>query len=239
MKLVEIEMTEPADHLACEEVLLNLCEAGAGEDWLWFWEPRGPFVVLGYSRPYARDVRAEVCDLRSIPILRRVSGGGTVVQAPGCLNYALVLGLRPGVPWNTISRANAYLMEVQRNACAHFLAADVRIEGITDLALNGLKFSGNAQRRLQHSLLFHGSFLLNLDLTLVEELLPVPEPQPPYRQRRAHRDFLVNLKRPSAELRACLTQAWRAEPEPMEIPWPLVRQLAKEKYNSPSWTRRF
>src|SRR5713226_6021948 len=67
----------------------------------------------------------------------------------------------------------------------------VTVEGFTDLAVNGLKFSGNAQRRKRRCLLFHGTFLLDLDLALVEKLLRPPSRQPAYRENRSRAEFLT------------------------------------------------
>ncbi|MEI9961800.1 MAG: hypothetical protein WDM76_11895 [Limisphaerales bacterium] len=65
------------------------------------------------------------------------------------------------------------------------------VSGHTDLALHGLKFSGNSQRRKKNFLLFHGTFLLNFDLALVGELLRMPSLQPNYRQSRSHDEFIT------------------------------------------------
>src|SRR5882724_8858694 len=91
MKYIDFTLPTPAANLACDEVLLDLCEAGAGADTLRFWQAREPFVVVGYANKAAREVNLEACQRRGIPVLRRCSGGGTVLQGPGCLSYSLIL----------------------------------------------------------------------------------------------------------------------------------------------------
>jgi lipoate-protein ligase A len=239
MKCLEIPLADPAHALACDEALLELCKTGNGGNWIWFWEPREYFVVLGYSRPLEGDVLGLACHRRSIPIFRRCSGGGTVLQGPGCLNYSLVLRIEPGAPWDSISRANAWIMELHRAALTRLLGKEAQVEGITDLTVNGRKCCGNAQRRFQHSVLFHGCFLFNLDLQLVEELLVVPRNQPAYRRNRSHREFLMNLELPAQEIRQALCQAWHAEPAEYPIPWERIECLVHEKYAHPAWTDKF
>ena len=92
MKWLDHTLATPAENLACDEALLDLCEE-AGVEILRFWESRQIFVVVGYGNRVASEVNVEECRRRGVPILRRCSGGGTVVQGPGCLNYNLTLRL--------------------------------------------------------------------------------------------------------------------------------------------------
>src|SRR5436190_1549788 len=93
MNLLDLTLPTPAENLACDEALLDAFEAAGGDGVLRFWEPAEPFVVVGYSNQVAQEVDVAACDAAGIPVLRRCSGGGTVVQGPGCLNYALVLNI--------------------------------------------------------------------------------------------------------------------------------------------------
>src|ERR1039458_272237 len=86
---------------------------------------------------------------------------------------------------------------VSADTLAKLIKAPVEWRGQTDLAIGGLKCAGNAQRRRRRFLLFHGSFLLHLDLGLLEKILPLPSHQPDYRLNRSHSDFLVNLNLPN------------------------------------------
>src|SRR5207249_3666188 len=72
------------------------------------------------------------------------------------------------------------------------LAAGVQPEGISDLAIAGRKFSGNAQHRKRRSLLHHGSILVSFDLSLCGRYLKQPPRQPEYRTQRTHEGFLIN-----------------------------------------------
>src|SRR6185369_10225818 len=112
MKLLDATLPTPAENLACDEALLDLCEE-AGVEVLRFWESRQPFVVVGYGNRIEREVNVEECRRRSIPILRRCTGGGTVVQGPGCLNYSLTLRIPEGGPLTTVTGTNKFVM--QRN----------------------------------------------------------------------------------------------------------------------------
>ncbi|HTN71202.1 MAG TPA: lipoate--protein ligase family protein, partial [Methylomirabilota bacterium] len=79
MKYLELTFADPARNLACDEALLELCEQKEAEGILRIWEPQTYFVVLGYSNKLATEVNVEACAERGMPVLRRFSGGGTVL----------------------------------------------------------------------------------------------------------------------------------------------------------------
>jgi len=91
MQLLDLTFPTPQENLACDEALLEMCERGYDREILRFWEPSSLFVVLGYSNPVSTEVDHEACRTAGVPILRRYSGGGTVLQGSGCFDYALVL----------------------------------------------------------------------------------------------------------------------------------------------------
>jgi lipoate-protein ligase A len=247
MKLLDLTLPRPSENLACDEVLLDWGEEGDGGEILRCWEPREHFVVVGYANKVATEVNVAACEARGIPVLRRCSGGGPVLQGPGCLNYTLVLKITKDGPCRSISSANRFIMERNRATIESLFRTfnlqpstfNFSIRGHTDLAIGERKFSGNSQRRRRHFLLFHGTFLLNFDLPLVSELLPMPSKQPDYREHRAHTEFLTNLNVSPEKVKAALRQAWKAE-EPLNNP-PLekITALAREKYAKREWNFKF
>ena len=131
------------------------------------------------------------------------------------------------------------MMETLRGAVASLLPGSaVRIEGSTDMTVGGRKVAGNAQRRGTTHLLFHGVFLLDLDLHLLEELLPLPSRQPAYRRARPHREFVCNLPLPSSAVKRAIAGAWRAVAEPLEVPVARIRGLLDARYHLRSWNLR-
>ena len=129
------------------------------------------------------------------------------------------------------SNASAAILE-------NLLRRPVRVRGQTDLALGELKFSGNSQRRKRQALVFHGSFLLDFDLSLIERALLMPSKQPGYRANRSHGEFLSNLRVPAAELAEALRRGWQADAPAGDVPIKRIRELAREKYASHEWTWR-
>ena len=256
MKCLDLTLPTPAENLACDEALLVWCEQGMREAVLRFWEPRDYFVVLGYANRVEREVRASLRDHGGLNVYRRCTGGGSVVQGPGCLSYALVLPAEEGGALEGIASANQFIMEKHRVALEKLLdesqagkgttghPADpsrvrVTVEGHTDLAVNGLKCSGNAQRRGKRWLLFHGTFLLDLDLAVIERALPSPSRQPSYRKGRSHREFLVNLGLSADLLKQALCRAWDAGERLEDWPRQETMWLTRDKYATEPWNFKF
>jgi lipoate---protein ligase len=213
MKYLDLTLPTPAENLAHDEQLLDAAERGAGGAVLRVWESPQPFVVVGYANRIETEVDVAACERRGIPVLRRCSGGGTVVQGPGCLSYALILQIQDPGPLANVTTANRFIMDRNRAAIQSLLPdspAAVAVQGHTDLTLGGLKFSGNAQRRRKHWLLFHGTFLLDFDLALIGQLLPLPSRQPDYRASRPHDRFVTNLHLPADAVKVAMQKAWAA-----------------------------
>jgi lipoate-protein ligase A len=247
MKVLDLTLASPADNLACDEALLDWCEASHGEEVLRFWESPEYFVVVGYGNKLCTETNLAACKTKGIPIYRRCSGGGTVLQGPGCLNYTLILKITVDSPLRTIASANRFIMERNRVAIKTVfpspeplaLSPGIAVRSHTDLCLGDLKFSGNSQRRRKKFLLFHGTFLLNLDLALVSELLPMPSRQPDYREHRRHADFLINLGIPASTVKNALRTIWKAERPLGAVPRNEIAFLVQEKYTTEKWNQKF
>jgi lipoate-protein ligase A len=248
MNLFEPTTPLPAVQLATDEALLDWCEAGHGGEAMTFWEPAETFVVVGYANKVAREVNVAACEARGVPIFRRCSGGGAVVQMPGGLNYSLILRIDENGPTRNISSANQFIMRQNAAALQSALplrgAFQVAVKGHTDLALvqpDGTirKFAGNSQRRLKRFLLFHGTLLLNCDLSVLRDLLPMPSLQPDYRGGRTHDEFVTNLGLSAESVKAALARAWGATETPASPPLEEIEKLAREKYAARDWNHKF
>jgi len=239
MLLVDYPFTKPEENLACDETLLDFCESNNGPELLHFWESPSYFVVLGYTKSLQKEVNIVECKQQQIPILRRCSGGGTVVQGSGCLNYSLISKIPPEEYPHQIPATNCRVMKMQRDALRELLPGDVEICGHTDLTWNGLKFSGNAQRRKSRYFLFHGTILLNFDIDLVQKVLLMPEVQPEYRDGRSHQSFMTNLPLDKNQVQMTIATQWKANGKFDALPVKQIETLATEKYLSPQWNEKF
>jgi len=240
MKRLDLNLATPAEYLAADEAVLDCCEIGDGDEMLLFWEPRETFVVVGYANKVASEVNVVACEKKGAPIFRRCSGGGTVVQLCGGLNYSLILRITETGPTRNITTANHFIMEKNRAGIGSILAnSQISVRGHTDLCLGEKKFAGNSQRRRKNFLLFHGTLLLNCDLNLISELLLMPLLQPGYRASRPHEEFVTNLNLPASQVKAALANEWNANEGFTNLPLAEIKKLAREKYSSREWNFKF
>ena len=61
MQLIDPALSAPAEILAVDEALLDWCETGGSGELLHFWEPREPFVVVGYANKVDTEVNVPAC----------------------------------------------------------------------------------------------------------------------------------------------------------------------------------
>jgi lipoate-protein ligase A len=235
LSLLDATLSTPEENLALDEALLIECEETSMET-LRFWESPVHFVVLGVAGKIAADVREEECVRAGVPILRRASGGGTVLQGPGCLNFSLALSLEARPDLRDLRASYVHVLERTARALG---ISGLAHEGTSDLARNGRKISGNAQKRGRRALLHHGTILHGFDVALVERFLEEPEKQPGYRALRPHHEFLEDVRLPREEIAARIAHEWDARPESLPRPLPSLDRLIAERYGNPEWTRRF
>ncbi len=247
MLRLDLPPLTPAEQLAADETLLDACEAGHGGETLLFWEPRETFVVVGYANKIATEVNLAACKKAGVPIFRRCSGGGTVVQMCGGLNYSLILRIEENGSTRNITTANQFIMEKNRAAIESLFSNSqlpsanslISVRGHTDLCLGEKKFAGNSQRRRKNFLLFHGTLLLDCDLKRIGELLLIPSLQPDYRAHRPHDKFVTNLNLPAETVKTALANEWNAKTEFSNPPLAEIKKLAQEKYSTREWNLKF
>jgi lipoate---protein ligase len=234
---LDLSYSSPQENLACDEVLLDLCEHDSSGNILRFWESKTYFAVLGYSNRLEFEVHESVCQRLGVSVIRRCSGGGTVLQGVGCLNYTLILPLNDfSLPIQTISDTTNFVLAQNCQALSSIVNDPISIEGASDLAISGCKFSGNAQRRKRKAVLFHGTFLYGFDLSLIPHLLKMPLRQPSYRGNRGHLDFIRNIETSPNDLKMVLKNQWNADVVFSDSIDEQVCRLAREKYSQQDWT---
>ena len=142
--MLRLDLTLPtlAENLALDEALLIEAEAG-GPSVLRFWEWNHLAVIVGAGGKIVDEAEREACLRDGVPILRRSSGGGTVLLGPGCLLYSLILRYDD---WPALSDLHASYRFIGARMSAA-LSPDAATDGTSDLVLAGRKFSGNAQQR--------------------------------------------------------------------------------------------
>jgi lipoate-protein ligase A len=209
-RLLDLTLPSPVENLALDEALLQEAEAHQSDAVLRFWESDRKIVVLGRSSSLEDDVDVDACRADGVVILRRASGGGTVLLGPGCLSYALVIPLHMYATLRDIRSTNTFILHKLATALSRW-QPKVVVQGTSDLAVEGRKISGNAQRRTRHALLFHGTLLYRMRSEIISRYLKQPKKQPDYRSGRSHHEFLRTIEASPEDLKKAIAEAWHAE----------------------------
>lgn len=236
MTLLDLMFLTAAENVALDEALLLAAEEGTGGEVLRVWDQPFPAVIVGAGGSVEIDVNVAACAADGVPIVRRSSGGGTVLLDSGSLCVSVVLRTdRPGL--DTIAGATAFVMG-KLLAAANPYTRGLEIAGHGDLAENGRKVSGSAQQRKRKHFLHHATLVSHFDPARLARYLRPPERQPAYRAGRDHAEFMTHLPRDPAQLKEQVIAVW----EPVGVypnpPLDRVRELVAEKYGRDEWNRR-
>jgi lipoate-protein ligase A len=235
MLFLDCTLPSPANNLALDEALLLTCQETAALEILRIWEWPRAAIVLGAGCKLTDDVNEAACVADGVPILRRSSGGGTVLLGRGCLLFSLVLAYERAPELAHIGPSYRYILE---RICRALAVADLHPAGTSDLALGPRKVSGNAQQRKRTHLLHHGTLLYDFDVAQVGRYLRLPARKPEYRKDRPHEEFLANLPLGREDLVQRLRHAVGARVETATWPHDQVHRLVESKYGREEWTRR-
>jgi lipoate---protein ligase len=196
-------LNDPADHLALDEAVLmrEAAESDRFQPWeiLRVWEFSQPVVVAGRSSRIRQEIDVDYCNAMKMPILRRCTGGASVVAGPGCLMYSVVLDHAVHDGLRKIDAAHQYVMSRVLAAVQQQVPA-AKLQGICDLTWQNRKCSGNSLRVTRDRILYHGTVLYDFDLTMLSRCLLKAPRQPDYRVGRDHSDFVTNVPLNSTKL---------------------------------------
>ena len=116
---------------------------------------------MGSYQNICREVHVETLRQRGIPVVRRISGGGTVYHDLGNVNYTYIV--RAGA-----LDYDAVLSPVI--AALNAIGVPARKNRTCDIAIGDLKISGSAQRMTKGRLLHHGTLLFSSDLGVLDQI---------------------------------------------------------------------
>ena len=162
MKFIQNRITDPYFNLALEEFLLRHVPYES----CMLWQSRAS-VVIGKHQNALAEVNVPFVWGENIPVIRRLSGGGTVFHGSGNLNFTLI---REGESGKLIDFKKHTQPVI---AFLNNLGIPARFEGKNDLRVHGLKISGNAEHVLKNRVLHHGTLLFDSDLKQLNEAISV------------------------------------------------------------------
>mmetsp|Transcript_19964 Transcript_19964/g.25916 ORF Transcript_19964/g.25916 Transcript_19964/m.25916 type:complete len:253 (-) Transcript_19964:969-1727(-) len=159
-------------------------------------EEEDPTVVMGISGKAEAHLNTDLIKKDKIPVLRRFTGGGTVIVNKSTLYVSFIVdseSLLPKVkvhPREIMRWSEEFYHPVFDKLCG--MDSGFHLED-TDYVFGSRKFGGNAQGISGKRWIHHTSFLWDYNMNEMD-YLSNPEKQPEYRKRRSHSEFLCCLK---------------------------------------------
>ena len=174
-----------------EKILTQKNQENSNIVYLLFYENQTS-IILGRSLKQEEEI---ISNKTGIPILRRMSGGGSVVHFSGNLNYSLIFSISEFSHFFPIHASYELILSA---LCRTFQTQGFHIQhnGLSDLCViqggTTRKISGNSQVRKRGNLMHHGTFLYQPnDRHKIAYYLKKPPKEPDYRKGRGHDDFMI------------------------------------------------
>lgn len=209
------------------------------EDDIFFLWQNVTSVVVGSYQNICREVHVETLRKLGIPMVRRMSGGGTVYHDLGNVNYTYITQQDGPLDYDRCLKPVIDALNA--------IGVPARKSRTCDIAIGERKISGSAQRVTGGRVLHHGTLLFQSDLTVLDQITthhkndcfrskgtisaicPVTNIADHLAEPMTLEEFqcrLLNQMAPAGSPHLTLTAEQETE----------VRRLRDEKYRSWEWT---
>lgn len=153
MHFILSDTGDPFFNLAVEEVLVT-CR---NEEFL-ILAINDTSVIIGKHQSAHRETNTRFVTENKIPVIRRISGGGTVFHDRGNLNFTFIRNSEAGYQID-FPKHTRPIIDFLESA-----GVKAKLEGKSDIKVGGLKISGNAEHVHRNRVLHHGTLLFNASL---------------------------------------------------------------------------
>lgn len=160
MKIIVSESTDAVFNLSAEKYLLT---ERPGEDVLFLYINERS-VIVGRNQNPESEADIEFCLQNNIPVLKRLSGGGTVYHDTGNINFCFIKDKNDDLVLDT-----DFLTPIICALDKFGIKAEAGKR--KDLWLGSKKISGTASHITRTRHLFHGTILYDADLLMLEKAL--------------------------------------------------------------------
>lgn len=163
MLILDSPSTDPCFNIAAEEYLLKETDGDFA-----FIYVNDPSIIIGKHQNAYAEVNLSYIWEHGIPLVRRISGGGTVWHDPGNVNFSFIMNSKAGQQVNFREYAGPVLSYLQH------LLVPAEFGSRNEILVAGKKISGNAEHVFRNRVLHHGTLLFSSELQALQKALATP-----------------------------------------------------------------
>lgn len=166
--------------------------------------PSQPYVCVGYHQMASREIDRALCELKGIPVGRRMVGGGAVWLDNDQVFWHLLL------PGRARSIADLYELVLEAPVKAyHRMGIMAEHRPVNDLVVGPRKIGGTGASTIGDTMLVVGSILMDFDVEAMARVLRVPSEKFRDKMVAGMADYMTTVRRelgPNAPSRMTATQ---------------------------------
>lgn len=185
-RLLEISYDSVYRNLALEEALITSHQPDAPNIRIW---SNPPAIVAGRFQNIRLEADTSLCMRKNIIIARRFTGGGTVYQDQGNLNFTMVTW-EPVIDLKAIQHRNISIL----NETLLGMGVDSTITNPNSISVQGRKISGASVAVRRNLVLWHASLLVSTDPVIIAQVLSPSREYFPTNRVRSKWQPVTNLQ---------------------------------------------
>jgi len=154
------------------------------------WQPHETVIVLGQSNSIETSLRLETVASDAIRVMKRPSGGETVILTPATIAFTVARHFPVMVQFREFFRmVNSVVIE----GLGEMDVTGLGSKGISDITIGNRKILGSSMRKVGNKLVYHAVLNVAQDPSLFSKYLLHPRREPDYRAGRRHDEFVTSL----------------------------------------------
>ena len=183
MKYIINENNNPRYNLALEEYVLKNLDG----EYFFLWQNE-PTIVIGKHQNTISEINLDYVEKKGIHVVRRMSGGGAVYHDLGNINFSFIQEKKDLADFD-FSFFTRPIVDLLGE-----LGIKAEFNSRNDLAIDGKKFSGNAQYIFKKKILHHGTLLFNSEMEELVNSLKVSKDKIESKGLKSIKSRVANIK---------------------------------------------